>query len=73
MPLPESISTTTGTNTGRASWDMGSRDNKVPLVTTQEQVAGGNKGTTVKKRFSMLKLGKKSSKASVLMGSLEEE
>jgi hypothetical protein len=53
---------------------MGSRDNKQPVVTTtQEQVGGGNMVVTVKKRFSMLKLGKKSSKASVLMGSLEEE
>lgn len=73
IPLPELVSMTTGTNVGRTSWDMGGRDNKQSVVTTQEQGGGGNVVGTVKKRFSMLKLGKKSSKASVLMGSLEEE
>lgn len=52
---------------------MSNRENKHPLVTTQEQVAGGKMVGNVRKRLSMLKLGKKSSKGSVLMGSLDEE
>jgi hypothetical protein len=77
--LPAVTSTGTG-GVGRQSSDVSrSRDgrsesNQSETNATREQQPGGARVVgNVRKRLSMLKLGKKSSKGSGLMGSLDEE
>lgn len=71
---PVSGTTAPGRQSSDISTTQNSRESRNPgLTSTAPEQTGGARMGNVRKRLSMLKLGKKSSKGSGLMGSLDEE